>query len=88
MGRVSSSGLGSLTQVLPSFSYLSGRSQKPRIYFSWVGDPSAEKVGPEYSSSCRPVPGETEQCSDGGEQQAGRHAGLSQGGGNWEGRQG
>lgn len=45
------------------------------------GGPSAERTGPEHGSSHWPVPGETEQCSDGGEQQAGSHAGLGQGGG-------
>lgn len=86
MGRVSFSGLGSLTRVLPSFSYLSGRSQKPRIYFSWAGVPLQRKR--DLNTAVHVDQSLVKQkCSD-GEQQAGRHAGLSQGGGNWAGRQG
>lgn len=47
------------------------------------GGPSVETAGPEHGSLHWPVPRETKQCSVGGEQQAGSHAGLGQGGGTW-----
>ena len=83
MEGISPSGLASLWLLASPTCLGDPSSQEP--YSPMDGGPSVERLGPEHGSLHWPVPGETKQCSI-GEQQAGSHAGLGQGGGTWVGR--